>query len=129
MPEITDKIRASILVVDDDKDIVQTIKGNLELDGYEVLQPADFGDLTGSIKESHPSVVLMDVFLNSADGLELLREIRGDSELAGIPVVMTSGMDVSDQCKDAGASAFVLKPYDPEELASVLREQLQMSGD
>ena len=118
-----------IMLVDDDRTMVALLQTLLELDGYEVIQPADFGDLTGSIKESHPSVVLMDVFLNSADGIELLREIRGDSELAGIPVVMTSGMDVSDQCKDAGASAFVLKPYDPEELASVLREQLQMSGD
>ena len=60
---------------------------------------------------------------------QALREVRGDPELAAIPVVMTSGMDVSDQCKDAGASAFVLKPYDPEVLASVLLEQLQDSGD
>ena len=118
-----------IMLVDDDRTMVALLKTLLELDGYEVVQPEDFGDLTSGIKSLNPSVVLMDVFLKNADGIELLREIRGDPELAGIPVVMTSGMDVSDQCKDAGASAFVLKPYDPDALAAVIREQLQDSGD
>lgn len=118
-----------IMLVDDDRTMVALLKTLLELDGYEVVQPPDFADLIGSIKESNPSLILMDVFLKDADGVDLLREVRSDPALGAIPVVMTSGMDVSDQCKDAGASAFVLKPYDPETLASVIQNQLQGSRD
>jgi CheY-like chemotaxis protein len=66
----------------------------------------------------------MDVHIGSADGLDLLRQIRQRPELEAMPVVMSSGMDVEEQCQAAGAAAFILKPYPPDQLASVLRKVL-----
>lgn len=99
----------------------------LELDGFQVVQPRDAGSVLKSIRAERPDLVLMDVFLKGSDGIELVRALRRSPELAGIPVVMCSGMDMSEQSRAAGANAFVLKPYDPEMLLQTLRSQLDQT--
>ncbi len=68
MPNVVKASKYRILVVDDDKDIVQTIKGNLELDGYEVL--AAFDGRTGLhiAKTTRPDLILLDLNLPDIDG-------------------------------------------------------------
>jgi CheY-like chemotaxis protein len=70
----------------------------------------------------------MDVFLKGHDGIDLVRGLRKLPELAQTPVVMTSGMDVSEQSLAAGANSFMLKPYDPEVLLQTIRSQLGQIG-
>ncbi len=64
----------------------------------------------------------MDYFLPDLDGLELLTQLRADPMLKATRIVMSSGMDVSDQCMAAGADAFLLKPYTPEQLVEVIKK-------
>jgi CheY-like chemotaxis protein len=66
----------------------------------------------------------MDYFLPQLEGLDILRELRAAAGLESVRVVMTSGMDVEDQCMQAGADAFLLKPYTPEQLMDCIQEQL-----
>jgi CheY-like chemotaxis protein len=115
------------MVVDDDRTMVTLLSTLLELDGYQVAQPRDHTNLLESIAAERPDLVLMDVFLKGHDGIDLVRKLRRDPELAGIPVVMCSGMDVSDQSLAAGANAFVLKPYDPDVLLQSIRRHLTQS--
>jgi len=117
-----------VMVVDDDRTMVTLLRTLLELDGYRVVQPKNAASVLESIAAERPDLVLMDVFLKGHDGIDLVRGLRKLPELARTPVVMTSGMDVSEQSLAAGANSFMLKPYDPEVLLQTIRSQLGQIG-
>jgi CheY-like chemotaxis protein len=120
--------RPKVMVVDDDRTMVTLLRTLLELDGYQVVQPKNAASVLESIAAERPDLVLMDVFLKGHDGIDLVRGLRKLPELAQTPVVMTSGMDVSEQSLAAGANSFMLKPYDPEVLLQTIRSQLGQIG-
>jgi DNA-binding response OmpR family regulator len=120
--------RPKVMVVDDDRTMVTLLRTLLELDGYQVVQPKNAASVLESIAAERPDLVLMDVFLKGHDGIDLVRGLRKLPELAQTPVVMTSGMDVSEQSLAAGANSFMLKPYDPEVLLQTIRSQLGQTG-
>jgi len=76
------------------------------------------------VRIEKPDLVLMDVFLTDTDGKEVLKQLRSSKDIADIRVIMTSGMDLADQCMEAGADAFLLKPYTPDQLMKMIRENL-----
>jgi CheY-like chemotaxis protein len=112
------------MVVDDDTTMVSLLKTLLELDGFEVAAHRRDMSLLENLRDENPDVVLLDVFLSDADGIELLSEIRSSEDLSDLVVVMTSGMNVSEQCLAAGANAFLLKPYNPSQLLIVIQDHL-----
>jgi two-component system nitrogen regulation response regulator NtrX len=116
---------ATVLIVDDDSTMTSLLTTLLQLDGYEVLQASSKDGMLETLEDHKPDVVLMDVFIGDSDGLEILAELKGagDSRL-DMPVIMTSGMNLSQECEAAGASAFLMKPYDPERLLLVIEHQL-----
>lgn len=114
-----------LMLVDDDPTMVGLLRTLLELDGFEVQLTTDSDLVLDRIRTNRPDLVVMDVFLTKADGVELLRQLRANPELSGTPVIMTSGMDVSDQCMQAGANGFVLKPYDPPDLIAMIRQNIE----
>ena len=116
---------SKVLIVDDDHTMVSLLATLLELDGFEVFPTTQASELEQNLRNDQPDLVIMDVFLNNGDGIELLRKIRSTSEFSSLPVIMTSGMDVEEQCLEAGANGFILKPYSPPELLSMIRENLQ----
>ena len=113
-----------LLIVDDDATMVSLLKTLLELDGFEVTPATNPDRALESMRQLRPDLVIMDVFMNSRDGLELLRQVRASADLGQLPVIMTSGMDVSDRALDAGADGFMLKPYSPSELIAMIRQKL-----
>lgn len=113
---------ARLMLVDDDETMVGLLRTLLELDGFQVLQVTDPDAVMDRIQEERPDAVVMDVYLARVDGVELLRQVRATPEIAAIPIIMTSGMDVSDRCMDAGANGFVLKPYSPPDLIAMIRQ-------
>lgn len=98
------------------------------MEGFEVAEAQDWKSIVETIRVERPDVVLMDYFLPDIDSLEVLSQLRAAPDLAGIRIVNSSGMDVSDQCIDAGADAFLLKPYTPEQLIKVLRDIIGEDG-
>ena len=115
---------AKVLVVDNDSTTVSLLKILLELDGHQVLDCGLAVHVLEMIDREAPDLVLMDVFLTGGDGLGLLRQIRANPATARLPVVMTSGMELSEQCAQAGANGFLLKPYPPEQLAATMKQSL-----
>jgi CheY-like chemotaxis protein len=115
---------AKVLLVDNDATTVSLLKMLLELDGHQVGVCARPTTLIDSVAADVPDLVLMDVFLAGVDGLELLRQMRADSRFDTIPVIMTSGMELSEECSRAGANGFLLKPYTPEQLTEVMKQSL-----
>ena len=117
-----------ILVVDDDQVMVSLLQTLLQLDGFEVVGAHPHELVVEAARASQPDLILMDVFLRGSDGLAILAQLKSDPALAGTPVVMCSGMDVSEQCVRGGAHAFLIKPYAPDHLIKTIRACLAEPG-
>jgi DNA-binding response OmpR family regulator len=111
-----------VLIVDDDHNMVKLLTTLLTLDGFEVISEARAARVLPTIYDEKPDIVLMDVHLHDADGLEILGRIRAEAGIASTPVIIASGRDVSEECKRAGANDFILKPYSPDQLTEALRK-------
>jgi len=120
---------SKVLIVDDDRTMISLLKILLEMDGYEVANISVGGQFINKVRNEKPDLVLMDVFLADSDGTEILKQLRKTTDIANVRVIMTSGMDLTDQCMDAGADAFLLKPYTPEQLMKVIQENLPQKGE
>lgn len=115
------KGRYRVLVVDDDKDIVQTIKGNLELDGYEVLTA-----LNGRIglyiaKTSRPDLVILDLNLPDIDGIKACEIMRREFNF---PIIMLTARDgIADKVLglECGADDYMVKPFNFLELSARIK--------
>jgi CheY-like chemotaxis protein len=113
-----------VLIIDDDTTMVSLLKTLLEMDGFAVASAKDWDDVIETIRVEQPDLILMDYFLPEVDGIELMKEIRAAPDLAETRVVMTSGMDVSEECANVGANEFLLKPYTPEQLLNAIQNNL-----
>jgi CheY-like chemotaxis protein len=112
------------MIVDDDRTMNSLLQTLLELDGFSVVLCPRGDEVLSTATAQKPDVILMDLHIGEADGVDLLRQIRQRPELKSLPVVMSSGMDREDECMAAGANAFVLKPYPPDQLSSTLKKVL-----
>jgi two-component system chemotaxis response regulator CheY len=112
------------MLVDDDRTLTGLMKTLLELDGYAVSIVAQVKQVATEIRAQQPDVVVMDIHLADGDGLSLLRRLRADPVTQALPIIMASGMDLEDQCKDAGATGFILKPYPPDQLTDTIQKVL-----
>lgn len=112
-----------VLVVDDDDVIRQLITVNLELEGYDVVTASDGQDALDRVKAVAPDVITLDVMMPRVDGWEAATRLRQDPETAGIPVVLISAraqdIDLA-RGRSIGVDAYLTKPFDPDELISVV---------
>ena len=104
------------MIVDDDRTTVSLLQTLLELDGFEVTVVARGMDVIPKAEANQPELILMDYHLADVYGIQVLRDIRQHENLANVPVVITSGMDVSDEVMAAGANEFLVKPFEPSDL-------------
>ena len=108
-----------VMLVDDDRTMRTILKTLLELEKYSVVvwDALPTSDIVEQIRLEKPDLVLMDVHLKEINGLDILRQLRlAEPQISNTCVLMTSGMDLRDQCKSAGANGFLLKPYMPDDL-------------
>lgn len=117
---------AKVMVIDDDKTMSSLLETLLKLDGHEVVLGGSGIQFMEQVQRAQPDLILMDVFLQDAEGYDLVRSLRSqeDASVAQLPVIMTSGMELSYECREAGADAFLLKPYDPDHLLQVIQTNL-----
>ena len=114
--------RPSILVVDDDVEIVRYLKTLLG-QTYRVRSRFDADGALQAIAKQEPDMILSDVMMPRKDGYELCREIKNDPQICHIPVVLvTAKTTTSDQITglDCGADAYVSKPFDPTYLLTLI---------
>ena len=117
-----------VFVVDDDPTMVTLLHTLLELEGYQVATAEDWADIAGAAMKANPDVLLMDYFLPGTDGGKVLMALRSKPGFEHISIIMTSGMDREDECLEAGADAFLLKPYSPDHLLETIRDLSRIDG-
>ena len=112
---------AKILLAEDDPTMISLLKTLLKMEGFDVVTLDVNADVPSIVQREMPDAVLMDVHLGGQNGLQILESIRNNHALADVRVVMTSGLNVKDECLKRGASAFLLKPFMPDDLINVLK--------
>src|SRR5450759_3959587 len=80
--------RESVLVVDDERDILELVKYNLDKEGYHVTVVATGEDALAAARTKMPDIVILDLMLPGVDGLEVCRRLKGDPKTRNIPIVM-----------------------------------------
>ena len=109
----------TILVVDDEPPLRELIRVSLG-NGFEFTEAGDAEEAWAEARSRRPDLVVLDIMLPGRSGLELLRQLKSDSDLAGVPVVVLSAWQTEQDARDAldaGADAFFAKPFAPDELA------------
>jgi len=111
----------SILIVEDEKEIRDLLSHYLRKEGFEVFLAPDGEAGLSRARAGKPDLILLDILLPKMDGLEVLREIRSDREIAGTPVIMlTAKGDETDRIVglELGADDYVPKPFSPREVVA-----------
>ena len=113
---------AKILLAEDDVTMVSLLKTLLKMEGYEVLALDANTDIAAAVEREKPQALFMDVHLGGQSGMKVLETIRRNRDTANVRVIMTSGLNVKEECMRYGADVFLLKPFMPDDLISALKD-------
>ncbi len=111
----------TVLVIDDDDTARDIVRRSIVREGFHVLEAASGESGLALAREHHPDVITLDVLMPGMDGWSVLATLKGDPDLADIPVVMVSVVDDANLGFTLGASEYLTKPIDRERLAAVLK--------
>lgn len=120
--------KENILVVDDEEDVVELVRYNLEKEGYEVYSAGTGEDAFDKARSKLPDLVVLDLMLPGIDGLEVCRKLKSDSRTRHIPVIMlTAKGEEADIVSglELGAEDYVTKPFSPKVLVARIRRILR----
>src|SRR6266540_3838196 len=115
------RLMAKVLLAEDDETMVSLLKTLLKMEGFEVLALDVNSDVPAAVQREKPQALFMDVHLGGQSGMEILEAIRKNQNLSDVRVVMTSGLNVKDECLRRGAYAFLMKPFMPDDLLNLLK--------
>jgi DNA-binding response OmpR family regulator len=116
-----------VLVIDDEAPIRLLCRVNLEAEGMEVLEAADGPSGLDTARVEAPDVILLDVMMPGLDGWRVAEELLDDERTSSIPIVfLTARAELRDRARgiDLGGVDYVTKPFNPVELAPLVRELL-----
>ncbi|MCL5287892.1 MAG: response regulator, partial [Acidobacteria bacterium] len=117
-----------ILIIEDDRDIIELVRYNLEQEGFSLVSARDGLGGLEQVKKSPPDLLLLDLMLPKLSGLEICKAIRRDEKLNRLPILMlTARGDESDRVigLELGADDYVTKPFSPRELVARVKALLR----
>ncbi len=118
---------ASILAVDDSASMRQMVSFTLKGAGYTVVEAVDGVDALGKAKAQKFDCVVTDVNMPNKDGISLISDLRALPDYKFIPMLMLtteSGMDKKQAGKAAGATGWIVKPFNPDQLLKTIKKVL-----
>jgi DNA-binding response OmpR family regulator len=122
---------AKILIAEDEPDIRELVAFMLKFAGYEVVAAANGEDAVRAAWRERPDLVLMDVRMPRMTGYDACRMMKANPDLRDVPVVFLSAKGQESEIQsglDAGAEAYLLKPFSPAELTNRVRGILSRYG-
>jgi DNA-binding response OmpR family regulator len=118
-----------ILLIDDNKDLLQIVQIILKGQGYETVLACCINEAAQKIRIHKPALILMDVFISDEDGREFCNQLKRDDETSNIRVIMMSGYDNSlGLMQMVSADDFMSKPFDYNDLLHRVHTQLSYSN-
>lgn len=114
-----------VLVVDDSSAVRQSVTFVLTQAGYTVTEAEDGADALNKLGDAKPDLIVTDVNMPNMDGIELVRQVRDKADFKFVPiVVLTTEAQGSkmEEGKEAGATGWIVKPFDSEKLLSVVKK-------
>jgi DNA-binding response OmpR family regulator len=121
-----------ILVVDDERDILELLRYNLEKEGYRVTTVATGEDALSQARTRAPDLVVLDLMLPGVDGLEVCRRLKNDPKTVAIPIVMLTAKGAEADVVtglELGAADYVTKPFSPRVLTARVRAVLRRGSE
>lgn len=120
--------KAKILIVDDEKNIVEVVKYNLDKEGFRTVVAYDGEEALETARREVPDLVLLDLMLPEVDGFEICRILKQDPRTQHIPIIMLTGKSTEmDKVLglEMGADDYVTKPFSPRELLARIKAILR----
>jgi DNA-binding response OmpR family regulator len=116
-----------VLLIEDDRDIVELVRYNLEREGFQVAAATDGASGLAQVRKTPPDILLLDMMLPKISGLDICKEIRRDTSLNRLPILMlTARGEEADRVVglEMGADDYVTKPFSPRELGARVKALL-----
>lgn len=124
--------REEILIIEDEKDLVELLRYNLEKEGFKVASALNGEEGLHLALGKRPSLVILDLMLPKLDGLEVCRRLKRDSKTADIPIIILSVKDSEADIVaglELGVDDYVTKPFSPRVLLSRVKTVLRRSDE
>ncbi len=122
----------TILIADDDEDIVRFVEVNLRLEGFDVVTASDGEQALHHAYDLNPDLILLDVMMPKVDGFEVCQRLRSDGRTKNISIIMLTAKSLSaDKVVGltAGADDYMIKPFDPTELVARVKSALRRAKE
>lgn len=120
--------KAKVLVVDDERDIIELVSYNLEVEGFQVISATAGEKALELVDQENPDIIILDLMLPGIDGLDVCRELKKNDRTSSIPVVMlTAKGEESDIVigLELGADDYITKPFSPRVLVARVKALLR----
>ena len=124
--------RETILVVDDEREILELVKYNLSKEGFTAVCVETGEEALSAARVKMPDVLLLDLMLPGIDGLEVCRKLKADEKTRGIPIIMLTAKGGEADIVaglELGATDYVTKPFSPRVLIARIKAVLRRNGD
>ena len=112
-----------VLIIDDNQTIVEALLVLLEMEGYRVTTRSHANNILTLLQESTPDIILLDLLLSGEVGENIVKIIKTNQATNHIPIVLMSAHpDAKKRAKQAGADDFLAKPFDVEDLLTLIKK-------
>ena len=121
-------MKETILIVEDEKDIIKMLEYNLKKEGFKILSARNGEDALDSANREYPDLIILDLMLPKMDGLEVCKSLKKETKTAAIPIIMlTAKSQESDKIVglELGADDYMTKPFSPRELIARIKAVLR----
>jgi two-component system phosphate regulon response regulator PhoB len=119
--------KGNILIVDDEEDVLELVRYNLDKNGYRIVTAATGEDALTKARAKLPDLVILDLMLPGIDGLEVCKKLKSDAKTQNIPIIMLTAkseeVDIVTGL-ELGADDYITKPFSPKVLVARVRRVL-----
>jgi CheY-like chemotaxis protein len=121
--------KRKILVVDDEKDFAKALRIRLKANGYDVVLAHDSIQAIMMAHQEKPDLIILDIMIPGEDGFNVTGRLKQAEATRPIPIIFLTGVPGGEgRAYKSGASGYIMKPYNPEELMETIHQALEIKG-